>query len=105
MSAPLASSSLDGNMSHVIFTPSNGAHERTLLILGAARSMTSLLAGALHHGGIYFGSNIHPVYECQRLGQAMERMDQTAFSETLRRRNELPLWGWKRPSIIENGIG
>lgn len=72
----------------------------TVVILGTARSGTSLIAGALHHGGVDFGQYIHPIYECQELGNAMEDRNWAELDAIISRKNASPIWGWKRPSII-----
>ncbi|SFE02988.1 hypothetical protein [Roseivivax sediminis] len=85
-------------MSNLVFTPGVAAPQRTLLILGPARSKTSFLAGMLHFGGIHFDQST-PTFEDLPLSEAMERHDTTAFDAILEDRNRRDSWGWKRPSI------
>lgn len=86
----------------VEIAPMRGEGVFTAVILGPARSGTSLLAGGLCHGGIDFGANIHPIYECQELPAAMEARRWAEFDAIVARRNAMPVWGWKRPSIINH---
>jgi hypothetical protein len=89
-------------MPYIVLNPGNNKEKRTLIILGAARSMTSLLAGMLHCGGLNFGKNIAPIYEDIKLSRSMENKNEEAFNQNLADRNKDAIWGWKRPSIINH---
>jgi hypothetical protein len=75
---------------------------KTVLVLGVSRSGTSMLAGALDHGGIPFGHYIRPLYECQRLSHYMEKGQWGAFEAQVTENNRKQIWGWKRPSIVNH---
>jgi hypothetical protein len=76
---------------------------RTILVLGPARSGTSVIAGVLHFLGVYMGKTAGPpVYEDTHLARAFEER-RTAASKAIiadyDRRH--PIWGYKRPALLE----
>jgi hypothetical protein len=77
--------------------------ERTLIVLGVARSGTTMVAGALHHLGIPMGMGERPndVFEDVELAGAVEGDDPDRLQALIARRNDAhAVWGWKRPSAI-----
>ena len=77
--------------------------DRTLIVLGVARSGTTMVAGALHQLGVDMmaGQRPNPVYEDVELGEAMEARDARLLSRLIAARNaRAPVWGWKRPSAL-----
>lgn len=73
------------------------------VVLGGARSGTSLVAGTLHHLGIYLGDKATPpVFEDLRLSDALESRNLALAREAIRDYSEgYPNWGFKRPGSIE----
>ena len=77
--------------------------ERTVIVLGVARSGTTMIAGALQQLGVDMmgGRRPNTVFEDVVLGQAMEVKDYSKLSQLIAERNRLgPVWGWKRPSAL-----
>jgi hypothetical protein len=78
--------------------------ERTIIVLGVARSGTTMIAGALHHLGIDVGMGEKPntVFEDVALAKAMENRDDAALRSLIEQRNAAhKIWGWKRPSTLD----
>lgn len=73
------------------------------VILGGARSGTSLLAGTLHHLGVHMGDRATPpVFEDLRLSGALEDRNLDIVRATVRAYSESHSnWGFKRPGAIE----
>jgi hypothetical protein len=74
-----------------------------IVVVGAARGGTSMIAGALAKLGVYTGDKSSPpVYEDVRLSTCFEARD---FQEVQRVRDEYNqkynAWVWKRPSSID----
>ena len=92
------------NQGLLVLHPSPPAARRTLVVLGVARSGTSLVAGALHHLGVFMGEKAPaPVYEDMPLGAAVEAGDLGAARDLLRRYDQAhDLWGWKRPGALHH---
>jgi hypothetical protein len=79
--------------------------QRTLIVLGVARSGTTMAAGVLHHLGVEMGMGDRPntVFEDVALAKAMESNDSAALRELIAARNAAhQVWGWKRPSAIQH---
>src|SRR5690606_35983563 len=75
---------------------------RPVVVVGTARGGTSMIAGALHHLGVFTGDKSHPpVYEDVRLAAAFEAGD---LAEARKIAAEYSQRGsrraWKRPSSI-----
>jgi hypothetical protein len=72
-----------------------------VIVSGVARSGTSLVAGALHHLGVFMGAAGPPVYEDVKLSRDLEM---EAFEKARNRissyNDEHAVWGWKRPSAV-----
>ena len=75
---------------------------RPIIVVGTARSGTSMIAGALDKLGVFMGDQATPpVYEDLRLSDAIEAKNIALSREiiadyTLRNK----MWGWKRPSSL-----
>ena len=82
----------------------NSRHQQeTIVVLGAARSGTSMVAGVLHKLGIYMGDRLGPVYEDVALSDAVERRDVRRVQNIVEVRNARHnVWGWKRPSAVDH---
>lgn len=80
--------------------PSGKALERTIIVLGVARSGTSMIAAALTSLGIPMGAGKESiVYEDIELARAMELKDLELLKSIIRARNSKhAVWGFKRPS-------
>ncbi|MCR9125408.1 MAG: hypothetical protein NXH82_04715 [Rhodobacteraceae bacterium] len=89
-------------MAHIVLRPGTAAPQRTLLVMGASRSMTSLVAGGMHESGLDFGADVDGFYESTGLSETMERGDSSAFAEQVAVRNAADVWAWKRPSIVNH---
>lgn len=77
--------------------------QRTIIVLGAARGGTSMVAGALHHLGVPMGEGLSAVYEDVALSSAIEENREGDVDALIAARNAMhPVWGWKRPSAISH---
>ncbi len=76
--------------------------EKTIIVVGVARGGTSLVAGALHHLGVFGGErSVPPVFEDVKLATAYEQDDKQQVEETISLYNqEHSVWFYKRPSSI-----
>lgn len=80
------------------------AAEKTVVVLGAARGGTTMVASVLEALGVPMGEKLGPVMEDVALSRAVETRDLAAVDEIIAARNEKhPVWGWKRPSALEHG--
>lgn len=76
--------------------------EKTIIVLGAARGGTSMVAAVLQALGVHMGEKLGPVLEDVALSEAVEARDMVRLEEIVARRNaEHAVWGWKRPSAVE----
>ena len=75
-----------------------GPHRRTLVVLGAPRGGTSMLAGTLDKLGVYMGDRIGHQKEDPRFRQdtTLEQKLQAIADNNARHR----IWGWKLPNSI-----
>ena len=84
--------------------------ERTFVVLGAPRGGTSMVAGALHHLGLFMGQPLAPAtYEDTALISAINNRKLGIIRRTISERNDrYPIWGWKQPShfdyFVENVV-
>ena len=84
--------------------PASSPAEKTIVVLGIARSGTSMVANVLHALGVPMGEKLSVVMEDVAISQAVEARDQAALRELVALRNARhPVWGWKRPSAFEHG--
>jgi hypothetical protein len=79
------------------------ASEGTFVVLGAPRGGTSMVAGALHHLGLFMGHPLVPAtYEDTALISAITHRKLDIVKKTINERNErYPIWGWKQPSHVQ----
>jgi hypothetical protein len=81
------------------------AAERTLIVLGIARSGTTMVAGALHHMGVDMGmgQRMNSVFEDMQIGALLDNKDYTGLAAVIEQRNRAhAVWGWKRPDAIDH---
>lgn len=76
--------------------------KRQIIVVGSARGGTSLIAGALHHLGIFGGDKSNaPVFEDVRLSNAFENKNSQEIKETISEYNaKNDIWFWKRPGAL-----
>lgn len=77
--------------------------QRTIIVVGVARSGTSMVAGALHALGVPMGESSNDVvFEDRDLAGVFEGGGGArALEELLRERDrQNPIWGWKRPAAF-----
>lgn len=87
----------------VIVSNVNRTVKKTVVVMGVARSGTSMTAQVLHDLGVEMGKKHNGIY--------IERKDVTDLLENGRledfeslvtyQNNHYPIWGWKRPKSIE----
>lgn len=76
--------------------------EKTIVVIGVARGGTSLIAGTLHHLGVFMGENAtSPVFEDTHLAFAIEKSPEDLPTIIDKYNGSNPVWGFKRPSTIE----
>ena len=77
--------------------------EKTMIVLGVARSGTSMVAGVLESIGVFMGTHKdRAVLEDVEIADLLESgKDLKKISAFIRRRDKkYPLWGWKRPGAL-----
>lgn len=81
-----------------------GDGPKTLVVVGVARGGTSLVAGALHHLGVFVGDKAYaPVFEDIRLAGTLESGDMEDAGHILAEYgSRFPVWGFKRPGIVDS---
>lgn len=81
----------------------NGPSVACTVVLGGARSGTSLIAGAMHHLGVFMGEKASPpVFEDLRLSRALEDRKSDRIRATVREyAANHRQWGFKRPGAID----
>lgn len=82
--------------------PADG-ERKPIVVIGAARGGTSMVAGALAKLGVFMGNQaVPPVYEDVRLAECFEQRDfEAARAIADEYSGQHPRWGWKRPSAID----
>jgi hypothetical protein len=76
---------------------------KTFVVVGVARGGTSIVAGALHHLGVFMGNAQAPVYEDLRLSLAYEKQSKEKFESVVADYNaKHDVWVWKRPSTLND---
>lgn len=77
--------------------------KKTIIVVGVARGGTSMIAGSLHHLGLFGGERSGPpVYEDVALAEAFENKDVKKIDELISRYNQNhDTWFFKRPSVID----
>lgn len=83
------------------------AHKKTIVIVGPARSGTSIVSSILHHSGVYMGDYGNSYqYEDTQLNYGnwtgkIEEEKIRNFRKIILQRNEnYKIWGWKDTNII-----
>jgi hypothetical protein len=72
--------------------------QRTFIVLGAPRGGTSMVAGVLHHLGVYMGSDLLPTFEDPYLTKLMLQGRNEDLKQAIVDRNRSHSdWGWKFP--------
>ena len=81
----------------------NTAAVECTVVLGGARSGTSLIAGTLYHLGVHMGDKAtSPVFEDVHLSGALESRNLDLVRQTVRDYSEAHSnWGFKRPTAID----
>lgn len=75
---------------------------RTVVVVGVPRGGTTMVAGALHHVGVFMGESIGNTYEDRPLSNAFETENWAEVRKIVGRRNAgYDVWGWKRPSSFK----
>lgn len=97
------SDSLNNRGIAVTGSPSDSA-SGAIVVVGAARGGTSMVAGSLVQLGVFMGDRAAPpVFEDMRLSTCFEKKDfagAEAVAAEYSRKHEL--WGWKRPWSIDH---
>ena len=82
------------------YNESNSTNEKTIVVIGAARGGTSMVAGILYHLGVPMGKASAPVFEDVRIANAFETNDDEKLNKIIIEYNKNPVWGFKRPGAI-----
>lgn len=94
---------LDNTGFVVLNPPAVSEARKTIIILGVARSGTSMVAGVLERLGVPMGhKKDNVVFEDREIARALETTeDPAAFEALVADRNaKYDIWGWKRPNAI-----
>ncbi len=84
-----------------ILTPSQDVEEKTVIVLGIARSGTTVVAKILQSLGIYMGDKVSAVMEDIELFTCLEQNNIEKAKEIIQNRNlQYKIWGWKRPEAF-----
>lgn len=89
---------------HVINAKNPPPRQITVVILGVARSGTSMVAHVLNELGVYMGKNVDPVVleDRQVINLLENKEDLAAFQALVAERNQKhKVWGWKRPGAMQ----
>lgn len=79
------------------------AREKTVVVLGAPRGGTSMVAGSLHYLGVQMGDKLtEATYEYPAMINAIADHNLSKVREIVNERNlKYPTWGWKQPAHID----
>ncbi|HAS36507.1 MAG TPA: hypothetical protein DCS15_08470 [Flavobacteriales bacterium] len=91
------------NLGTYVLNPSKqNSTEKTVVVLGIARSGTTMVAKVLKELGVFMGENDSPVVEDTELSKLLEQdRNIQKFEELVEERNEQhKVWGWKRPEAF-----
>ena len=82
--------------------PIEKVEEKTIIVMGMARSGTSMVARVLDGLGIFLGSKRdNAVFEDVEISKLLEANDEEGFKKLIQDRNtKHKTWGWKRPNSI-----
>ena len=88
---------------HVLNPSPENSKQKTLVVMGVARSGTSMVAIVLHHLGVNMGIGRDDViYERPDVYAKLENKKMGMFKKFVEQQNNtFSLWGWKRPKSIE----
>ena len=80
---------------------------RPIIVVGTARSGTSMIAGSLDSLGVFMGDQAKPpVYEDVKLSDAIEAKNIQLSKEIIADyTSRKKLWGWKRPRSLNYLVG
>jgi len=83
-------------------SPVDFAKPKTIIVIGMARSGTSMVARLLDGNGIFLGSQKdNAVFEDVEIAKALESENETEFKNLISTRyKQHKIWGFKRPSSI-----
>ncbi|MCP5305431.1 MAG: hypothetical protein H6953_08285 [Chromatiaceae bacterium] len=97
----------DENSGFLVLRPSAAGRHKTVVVMGVARSGTSLVAAVLHELGVFLGDQAPPpVYEDLVLSTAVESGDTREVHRTVERYDRRhDIWGWKRPGSLHHMEG
>lgn len=74
--------------------------EKTVIVLGAARGGTSMVAGTLSKLGLYMGEDLPTLYEDSVMSLCLRQNDKRQAKKIIKERNEkYAVWGFKKPSL------
>jgi len=74
--------------------------QRTFLVLGAPRGGTSMVAGVMHHLGVYMGDDLLSTFEDPGLTNLMLQSRNEELKQAIIDRNLThSIWGWKFPGL------
>lgn len=84
---------------HIINPPEQASETKTVIVLGCARSGTSMIAGVLHHLGVSVGRrHDDATFEDIDLSLAFENHKFDEAESIIAEYNEAhDVWAWKRP--------
>lgn len=79
------------------------ASEKTVIVLGAPRGGTSMVAGSLHYLGVQMGDKLtEATYEYPAIINAIAGHNLSKVRELVAEQNsKYQIWGWKQPTHIE----
>ena len=100
----MMTASSDDNPGLLVLRPSTAAKDKTLVVMGVARSGTSLVAAVLHELGLFLGEQAPPpVYEDLSLSAAVESGDLAGVRRIVEQYDRRHAsWGWKRPASLHH---
>lgn len=82
----------------------SGDNNQPIIIVGSARGGTSLVAGVLHHLGLFMGDHFDDsVFEDVYLSSAFEKADDKKVKSIIKEyKKKNKIFGWKRPSSVSD---
>lgn len=84
--------------------PLKASEEKTIIVLGMARSGTSMVARVLEGMNVFLGDKKdNAVFEDVEIAEALEKGNIKEFESLVKKRNaSYKVWGWKRPSSLNH---
>lgn len=88
---------------HIINPPEQASETKTVIVLGCARSGTTMIAGVLHHLGVSVGRrHDDATFEDIDLSLAFENHKFDEAESIIAEYNEAhDVWAWKRPGLLD----